>query len=60
MTTKSRSLTTGQQVRHKGGDVVTLAGRKFDDSGWWLMDNRGGLADCVLDRPDSDWTVLDD
>jgi hypothetical protein len=54
---KSRDLTTGRQVCHKSGDVVTLAERKRDNTGWWLTDNRGGLSDVVIDQSGT-WTVL--
>lgn len=56
-------LQPGMQLRYKDGTVVTLDRRKdFSRDGWpgwWLRDNAGGLADFVLDDPDSGWTVVE-
>lgn len=58
----ARTLTPGTRVCWRGVDTVILSERKADDTGWWLADNRGGLADRVLngDIADSGWEVLSD
>lgn len=66
---KSADLRPGTRVRHKSGSIVTLSHRKKPSAyphdlpfhpGWWLVDNRGGLADYAIDNENEDWTVLDD
>lgn len=63
----SADLQPGDRLQHKDGAVVTLNCRKRPDDGrsttpyhdgWWLMDG-GGLADFVIDQPESDWRLID-
>jgi hypothetical protein len=51
-------LKPGMSLRHQDGKVVRLKERKADDSGWWLEDNQGGLADHVIADRAPYWTVL--
>lgn len=53
--TLSVDLMPGVRVR-SAAKTVTLASRKDDNSGWWLVEG-GGLADYVLDG--MDWYVVD-
>lgn len=66
----SKDLKPGTRLRYRlgGQSVVTLERRKRaeDDHhglpfnpGWWLADNRGGLADYVIDDEHSAWEVID-
>ena len=66
---RSADLPPGTRVKHRAsGSIAVLARRKNRDEhslllsvpfwpGWWLRDNRGGLADHVIDG--GDWEVLE-
>ena len=54
----SRDLKPGVVLRWCAGKSVTLKDRKADDSGWWLEDNQGGLADFVIDDEGGAWKVV--
>jgi hypothetical protein len=63
---RSADLQPGTRLRYRNGEHVVLLHRKREDderhglpyhAGWWLRDG-GGLADFVIDDPESDWTVL--
>ncbi len=67
MRLKSRDLPSGSRLRHKNGKVVTLERRKTSSDarsnlpyhpGWWL-DTGAGLADFIVDDPESEWKLLD-
>lgn len=60
---RSGELYPGDRLQHADGMVVTLARRKRPSDGcsaipfhpgWWLTDG-GGLADFVIDDPESPW-----
>ncbi len=54
---KSRALRLGVQLRYKtGGIPVMIDRRKDDDTGWWLTDNQGGLADSAVES--GDWSLV--
>jgi len=62
----SVDLQPGDRLQHKDGKVVELFCRKHPDDGrsnapffpgWWLVDG-GGLADFVIDEPESDWVQM--
>lgn len=70
----SRDLKPGTKLRWTGSpssgrpEIATLARRKSPDEhlrsvpfapGWWCED-AGGLADYVIDDPDSKWEIIDD
>lgn len=66
---KSADLKPGTRLRWRDtNDVVTLSHRKAESDrpdtslpfhpGWWLADDRGGLADFVIDAEDSDWHIV--
>jgi hypothetical protein len=53
----SRDGRPGDIVRnHRHGEVVVIRERKADDTGWWLEDNHGGLADRAIDH--GDWQIV--
>jgi hypothetical protein len=64
---RSSDLQPGTRLQYKPDPdslPVVLDRRKqtgdseFGMPGWWLTDGVGGIADCVIDDPDSDWLVL--
>lgn len=65
---KSVDLQPGTRLQYADGEIAVLDHRKDPNedhhglpfhTGWWLRDG-GGLADFVIDAPDTDWKVLDD
>jgi len=64
----SADLQPGDRLQHADGKVVTLDCRKRPDDGrsnnpffpgWWLVEG-GGLADFVIDEPQSQWVPVID
>lgn len=60
---KSKNLLPGTDVRHVGGGrTVTLDRRKGPGESWylpgWWVEGGGGIADLVLDAPNSVWEVV--
>lgn len=64
----SKDMTPGTRLRYgPDGKVATLDHRKDVSEhdtetpwfpGWWLTGNDGGLADYVIDDPDSPWEIV--
>jgi hypothetical protein len=68
--TRSADLQPGTKLRYRNTpEIVVLDRRKTPEDdryrlpfhpGWWLAGTTSGLADFVIDDPDSGWEVIED